>query len=195
MKVVFLAVVTVMILSAGAFAQDGRFSLGAEIGLPMGTFGDAASIGIGGSLRYEMPLSGNDNLALMATAGYLTFSGKDITVSGVTIEGSSQSMIPIQVGAKYYFDAQHAGFYASAQMGVHMSSYTIPGQDAVVIGGITYAAATEDRTETATNFSYAPGVGYALDNIDIGLRYQIVSAEGGSSSYLGVRIAYVFGGQ
>ena len=183
-----LAVVTKTNAKGG---DNGRLSVGAELGLPMGTFGDVYSIGIGGSLRYEMPMG--DNLGLMATAGFMSFSGKDITVGTVTVKGASQTMIPIQIGAKYYFTEQQSGFYGSAELGVHMASYTIKGYDAVVFNGVTIVPAKADETKTDTNFSFAPGIGYALDNVDIGLRYQIISATGGSSSYLGVRVAYVLG--
>jgi hypothetical protein len=167
-------------------ADNGRFSVGAELGLPMGTFGDAASIGIGGSLRYEMPMG--DNLGLMLTAGYMSFSGK--TVSGIDLP--NETMIPVQVGAKYYFTEQQNGFYGSAELGIHSTSVTIPAYAGITVGGVTYGAYPEQKL-TSTDFSFAPGVGYALANVDIGLRYQIISSTGGSTSYLGLRLAYVFG--
>jgi hypothetical protein len=184
MKVV--ATAAIVLLSMTSFAQNGRFSVGAELGLPMGTFGDAASIGIGGSLRYEMPMG--DNLGLMLTAGYMSFSGK--TVAGFDLP--NETMIPIQVGAKYYFTEQQDGFYGAVELGVHSTSVTIPAYAGITVGGVTYGAYPESKV-TSTDFSYAPGVGYALANVDIGLRYQIISSTGGSSSYLGVRLAYVFG--
>ena len=59
-------------------AQNGRFSVGAELALPMGDFGDAASTGFGGSVRYEYPV--NDNIGLTGTVGYLIFSGKTVEI-------------------------------------------------------------------------------------------------------------------
>src|SRR5436190_330391 len=105
-------------------SDNGRFSIGAELGLPMGTFGDGSNIGFGGSLRYEMPMG--DNLALMGTVGYLMFGGKDVT-TGVPgfleyTTSSKMSLIPIQVGAKYYFTEQQDGFYALAQIGFMLAN-------------------------------------------------------------------------
>ena len=183
-------VMSLLTINAKAGGDNGRFSIGAELGLPMGTFGDAQGIGFGGSLRYEMPMG--DNLGLMATAGFLSFSAKDYSVAGFTIKGNTETVIPIQVGAKYYFTEQQNGFYGSVELGVHSSSVTIPGYEGTVIGGVTYGAYPETKV-TNTNLSYAPGVGYHLANLDLGLKYQIISGDGGSSSYLGVRIAYVLG--
>jgi hypothetical protein len=171
--------------------ENGRLSIGAELALPMGTFGDAQGMGFGGSVRYEMPMG--DNLGLMGTVGFLSFSGKDQTIMGFTVKGLSQTMIPIQVGAKYYFTEQQNGFYGSAELGIHMSSYTIPGTPAVMLGTVVLIPATADTKKTSSDLSFAPGVGYHLDNLDFGLKYQIISTTGSSSSYLGVRVAYVLG--
>jgi hypothetical protein len=174
----FLSLVSIHANAAGG--GNGRFSVGAELGLPMGDFGDAASTGFGGSLRYEMPMG--DNLGLTATAGYLMFSGK--TVEGVDM--ADWSMIPVQIGAKYYFQEQQTGFYGHVMIGIHSSTVKTP---EYTIYGITIPS----ESVSETDFSYAPEVGYHLANIDIGLRYQMIATTGSTTSYLGLRLAYVFG--
>lgn len=163
-------------------AQNGRFSIGAELALPMGDFGDGAGIGFGGSVGYEHPIG--DMMGLGLRAGYLSFSGKD--------GGPSSSMIPAQAFFKYYFGEQQNGFYAMANLGIHNFKVKIPeytytdpftGQTITLGGG----------SASSTDLSYAPEIGYHLANLDLGLRYQIISSDGGSTSYLGARIAYVFG--
>ena len=198
MKKTFLSIALVIGLigvTTIANAQNGRFSVGAELGLPLGGLGDAQSMGFGGSVRYEHPIG--DNIGLTGTAGYLIFSGKDQTfdfgpLGSFTFEGPDLAMIPIQAGLKYYFSDNQDGFYGQAEVGVHISSYSISGS-----------------SSSSTDLSYAPGIGYHLANIDIGLRYQLISYEttvvdpitfesvSGSSTegYLGLRIAYVFGEQ
>ncbi|MFB6306233.1 MAG: outer membrane beta-barrel protein [Flavobacteriales bacterium] len=153
----------VAILTSFSFtskAQEGGFSAGAEIGLPMGDFGDFASTGFGASIRYEAGMS--DNLALTGDLGYLTFS---------TDFDESVNMIPIQAGAKYYTDEVGSGFYAMGQFGVHNTSFG-------------------DNSET--NLSFAPSAGYAMESIDIGLRYQVVNGDNTNTSYIGLRGAYKF---
>src|SRR5262245_12722743 len=96
-------------LTGGLMAQGNRFSLGLEAALPMGDFGDVSSIGIGGTLGFELPMG--DNLGIVAQAGYISFMGKEFesvtvvngTVTTTTVKSDAAGLIPIQVGAKYYF--------------------------------------------------------------------------------------------
>jgi hypothetical protein len=165
-------------------AQVGRFSAGLELALPMGDFGDVAGTGFGGSLRYEYPLG--DNIGLMATVGYLTFGEEDLGDFGTY----TYSMIPIQVGGKYYFTEQQNGFYAMAELGVHSTTVDVEIPETNFFGIIIPG---QSASESSTDLSFAPGVGYHLANLDFGLKYQIISTEGSSTSYLGIRAAYVFG--
>jgi hypothetical protein len=175
-KLIVALVLGLLAFSTTSNAQNGRFSVGAELAIPMGDFADATSMGFGGSLRYEFPVG--DNLGLTATAGYLAFSGKD--------DLGNWSMIPVQVGAKYYFTDNQDGFYGHLMLGIHSTSYKTP---EITFMGITVGG----ETVSSTDFSYAPEVGYHLANVDIGLRYQMIATEGSTTSYLGLRLAYVFG--
>ena len=171
-----------------ANAQNGRFSVGAELGLPMGDFGDVASMGFGGSLRYELPVS--DNIGVTATAGYLMFSGK----SEGGFDFPDWSMIPVQIGGKYYITDNQEGLYFGVEVGIHSSKVKTPAYTYTdPFTGLTFEVPS--ASATSTDLSYAPEVGYHLANIDLGLRYQMVATEGATTSYLGLRIAYVFGEQ
>ncbi len=181
------AVAALLVATNYTSNAQGRFSVGAELAHPMGDIADAAGMGFGASLGYELSVS--DNLGLTGNAGYLMFGGKTYSNGFVDIESKS-SMIPIQIGGKYYFGETMEGLYLGAQLGVHMisSKVEIP---SYTFMGITVPGSSE--TESSTKLSYAPQVGYHLANIDLGLRYQMVATEGSTTSYLGVRIAYVFG--
>ncbi len=177
-------------LAGGLSAQDNRASVGLEVALPMGDWADFVGVGFGATVGYEIPVG--DNLGLMANAGFISFSAKDIEVSTglgtVTVEGKSSSAIPIQVGGKYYFSGQQEGAYLGLLTGMHLFS---------------------SDGESDSNFGIAPLLGYMVtENIDIGLRYQMLFAkqetvvvtgtsvtteeETVTNSYLGVRIAYMF---
>lgn len=181
-------------LAGGLMAQESRISAGLELALPMGDFGEAYGIGFGVTLGFEAPIS--DNLGFIAQAGYMSFSGKDITVGPVTVETDAAGMIPVQVGLKYYFTDNQEGFYAGLLTGVHMQSV----KEMELVG-----TTLEEKTSMKTNFGVAPLVGYIVgENIDIALRYQMIFAEGVevtasgveektvTNSYLGVRLAYMF---
>lgn len=150
--------------AVASFAQ-GRFSIGAELSLPQGDWGDFVGMGFGGTVRYEAPI--NSNLSWMGTAGYVAFGEKDD--SGLTM-----SMIPVTAGAKYYFTESFTGFYAGADLGMFFAT--------VKLG---------DASESDSEFGFAPMVGYHLGAIDIGAKYQIIS----DANFVGFRIAYVLGGK
>ena len=171
----------VFALAMAAFtvnAQSGRFSAGLELGLPMGDNGDFYSLGYGVTARYEYAVA--DKIGLTGTVGYQSFTAKEIVIDlgplGVSkFTPDPTTIIPIQVGGKYYFKESWTGLYASAELGLHMFTFD---------GG------------SESDFGFAPGIGYCVgNNIDLGLRYQIIPTEGTSFDYIGIRAAYVFGGK
>jgi hypothetical protein len=211
MKTKFLITLTILFVTAFALtssAQNGRVSLGAELALPSGDFGESAGMGFGGSLRYEHPMG--DNLGLMLTVGYLMF-GSETVESGVPglayykYEYTS-SMIPIMAGAKYYFSDQQEGFYGKVQLGITMLS--TKSEVTIDFGG-----SSESSSDTQSNsaFTWSPGIGYCIGNIDIGFGYYafsytaessytdpftgltITSEATASGSWMGLRLAYMFG--
>lgn len=178
-----------------AMAQENRFSAGLELGLPMGDFGEAYSIGFGVTLGYEIPVG--DNLGFMAQAGYISFGGKNMDVGPVSVKVDAAGMIPVQVGLKYYFTDNQEGFYAGLLTGLHMQSVK-----EVTVSGTSI----EEKNTMKSNFGVAPLVGYMVtENIDLALRYQMIFAKGTevtstgveettvTNSYIGLRAAYMFG--
>jgi len=162
-KLLIVGLVAVCI-SHYAQAQSGRLSIGFEAAQPTGDLGDAVSTGYGGSLRYEFPMG--DRLGLGLTAGYITFGGED--------DGPDWAMIPVQAFLKFYLSENQGGLYGQADVGMHNTSIDIEGSDG------------------STNFSYAFGLGFHMSKLDLGVRWQQVQ-EDQSYSYVGLRIAFVFG--
>lgn len=158
-----------VLVAATSFGQDDKkkasgnsLSVGAEVGLPMGAFGDFASLGLGGSAKAAFGIF--EGGAVTLSAGYVTFSGKEI-VAG--FKAPSTNLIPVKVGLRYNLGGS---IYAEPQLGM-----TFIGN-----GG-------------GSAFTYAAGVGTMINNqIDIGVRYEAFS-KGGTSSFIGARVAYNFG--
>lgn len=209
MKIKLFALLSLALLSIGVKAQNSdRVSLGVELALPLGDFADQSTMGVGGSLRYEHPFG--DNLSFTGTAGVISFGGDEVTygIPGYEVTTKTTSlMIPIQVGLKYYGHMMD-GFYGQLEAGVHISSF----KEATTTSSNGSSTKT-DETTSDTDFSLAPGIGYHLANFDIGLRYQMIfvkatvtsvdpvtqqtitSESSTTYSYLGFRLAYVFGGK
>jgi hypothetical protein len=184
MKKLMIAVVlfSCMALAASANAQSKiHFGIGADIGLPIGTFGDSQGIGIGGTAKVYYPF--NDMVTFTGTAGYMTFSGKDVTTAGVTVKAGSWNMIPVVVGARYYFAPASSNFrpYGAFDIGMIFGSYTVPSQTffGVTVGG---------GSVSTSDFTYQPMLGFVASNWDIALRLIGVSG----ANNLAARIGYIF---
>jgi len=143
-----------------------KLGIGADFAFPMGDFSKGADFGFGGSLAAQFPVS--NKLNLTGSAGYLNFKSKEI--AGVTYNTAS---IPVKAGARFY---AAENFYIGAELG----------------------AAFPTKGGGSTAFAYAPGVGVEFpvaDNgaIELGARYEGWKYDGGTSSFLGLRLAYNFG--
>jgi len=170
MKKLLLLIVIVAGATFSASAQSsssetGKFSVGAEVGLPLGKAKEAYNLVVGGSLKYEHPIATGTFVTI--SAGYNAFltksEYKDLGLK------SSIGWVPVKAGLKYYFDG--VGFFGEAQLGAAFSTET---------GG-------------GTAFAYSPGVGYSFDGgFEAGLRYEAYSKSGSSTQQLGLRLAYRF---
>jgi len=170
-KILLIAVLIVSAASA-SFAQTsksssgGKFSIGVDPGLPVGSISDVSSFAIGGDLKYSLPAATNFDVSL--SAGYSVFIGKTIDFLGQSVKVSSLKAIPVKVAGRYNFNGA-TGFFGEFGVG---------------------AAFIQDGGGTA--FIYAPGIGYALDGgFEIGVRYEGWS-KNGSIGQIGARLAYSF---
>lgn len=152
-------------------SKDISFNGGLEIGLPMGTFGDSHGFGIGVSAQMNYPLA--DKMALTVNAGYISYSGKSVsvTVPGIvttSIKTPNLGVIPVLAGLNYSFTDK---VYGSAQLGMSFLSST---------------------GSSSSGFTFAPGVGYKINKLDFLVKYTSISATGGSLGSVGLRAAYNF---
>lgn len=155
-----------------AFAQKtdpGKFSLGLEAGLPVGSARNISTFTIGGSLKYGFAVATNTSLTVSGGYIYFPYRG-DVTsaVLGYAKTNSGEGYIPLKAGVKYYFCDL---FYGEAQLGATLSA---------VSGGGTW-------------FAYAPGIGYRFDtHADLGFRYEGWAQSGYTKSQIAMRLAYSF---
>ncbi|MDO3625873.1 outer membrane beta-barrel protein [Mucilaginibacter sp. BT774] len=172
-KILLMAVLIVSAVTA-SFAQtsksssstSGKFSIGVDPGVPVGSVSDVSSFAIGGDIKYSLPAAPNFDVSL--SAGYTVFIGKTIDFGGTSVKVGNLKAIPVKLGGRYNFSGA-TGFFGEVGIG---------------------AAFIQDGGGTA--FVYAPGIGYALDGgFEVGARYEGWS-KNGSIGQIGFRVAYSF---
>ena len=165
MKKIILVFACIVALST-VKAQKGNNQIGiaAEVGLPMGDFGDSFKTGIGGSVKGLLGVGQAGQITF--TTGYTKFKGKDNGLFDY-----SSSIIPLLVGYRHNL----SGFYVEPQIGY----------------GI-YGAKVEDESNSDGAFTYALGIGFAASGFDAGVRYQGASKDGSTTSLVGIHVGYNF---
>ncbi|GEM_PF-878600 len=186
--VTFILLALLVAVGGNANAQGKlALSVGADVLLPMGTFGDAFSTGFGGSVRGQYHITPMFSAGL--TVGYYVWSGKDI--SGITLPNFKG--VPARAFGKYYFmpEGEKVRAYGIGELGVFFASV---GEKKYTIGTTTYTS----PSATETDFNYAPGVGaeFALGGgktmIDVSVRYDGIATTGSTSGSFAGRVAVLF---
>jgi hypothetical protein len=187
LALVATVVALVVMMSVGASAQGKMFlNIGADVLLPMGTFGDAASVGFGGTARFEYAFI--PQLHGTFTAGYIAWGGKSIN----GFDGPSYGGIPFLVGGKYYFmpvTKNKMNVYGGFELGLMIFSV---GSKKYTIGPYTY----ESPSVSETDFALAPTIGaeFPISDkgaIDVSAKYLLITSSG-SAGNIGFRIGYKF---
>jgi hypothetical protein len=169
MKKVLLALFVLGVTACSSFAQtskseSGKFSIGVDAGIPTGSASDFYNFGIGGSIKYDLPIATSTFFTI--SAGYTALLVKsEFKNAGFR---SSDGFIPLKAGLKYYFNGE--GFFGEGQLGAAFSTQS---------GG-------------GTAFLYAPGIGYTFDSgFEAGVRYEGWSHDG-TIGQVALRVAYYF---
>ncbi|RYY40562.1 MAG: hypothetical protein EOO08_05380 [Chitinophagaceae bacterium] len=168
-KLVLSLAVAALALGANAQSSEGKqlsFGIGARIALPIGSFGDGYSIGIGGEAQAEYMFS--NTASAVGSIGYTTYAGKEIDLGAFgKFKNPSAAFIPIMVGARYYPAQQ---FFVGAKVGYAVSAQS---------GG-------------TGGFSYEPQVGFNASHFQASLGYNGISASGSSLGSIGASLIYKF---
>jgi hypothetical protein len=165
-----------------AFGQRSFVSLGVDLGIPNTQLKSTAKNGVGLSARYEHPFG--NKLAVMGTIGNMSFGKKSFTqkTNPPTTLISKVNMFQIQTGLKYYLTStskDQKGVYVFGELGIHIVTI--------------YATVNKSQGSAQdADFSYAPGIGYRVRNLELSYRQQYVKISHGESvNYSGFRLAYV----
>lgn len=174
MKKLLLCLVFGLILSSSLFAQHQGISIGGNVHFPVGDWANIASVGYGGSATYEHPLG--KNIAGVIYSGYTYFIGDNL--------GYNWSMIPLVVGAKFYFTPEQ-DWYMAGLLGVNFITATAP------TSGLF--AGLDPESKSSTEFAGNVNFGYEIKTskkgaVDISAGFVYIN----QLSYFGMRLAYIF---
>ncbi|MDR1729134.1 MAG: porin family protein [Prevotellaceae bacterium] len=177
-KVIFTAILAI----STAVSVNAQWKAGADLGIqiPIGTFGDAYNLGVGGTVAGEYLVT--ESIGAGLQLGYFSFGGKEI----MGIETGSMSVVPITATGKYYFLREGFKPYAGLDLGFYVLSFESP--DLFGLGSITVSE---------TKFGLAPVLGLQYefsDNwaLDGNLKYNYVTASGDALSTFGINVGIVY---
>jgi hypothetical protein len=159
-----LTLLAIVIACMQSNAQLKIFGIGpyAELATPVGDMKETNKGGIGAGLAIDIRLS---KIALIGSAGFLHFGGRDADNEGHLVSTPAINAIPIRVGLKYYM--AHL-FYLKLESGT-----------ANYLGG----------DKTAVIFS--PGIGIRLLGLDVQAKYESW-IKNGSNNFWGLKAGYSF---
>jgi opacity protein-like surface antigen len=151
----------------------------------LGSFGDVAGVGFGGTASFEMEFT--PNITGIASVGYLSFGGKDFTTPYYNYS-YGYTDVPVMAGVKYYC-TPGIPFYGIRQIGFQIfnnnysSTVTVPGY----YNGVSVSASSNE-------FAFAVGAGYEIPvglkgALDVTGTFNLIS----NLNYIGARVAYRFG--
>lgn len=162
-----LSVIIATVITGAAFSQNaGSETMQFNVGLEAGMpTGDFKE-----SHNFGVGISAKAILSsgLTGSIGYVTFSGKDVPGFGKL---PAFNTIPVKAG---YIIKGSGGFYFEPQVGITFMS---------------------SDGESMNAFTWAPNVGMISGPIDISVRYENISQSGENLGFLGLRLAYSFGGK
>ncbi|PWS31327.1 hypothetical protein [Pedobacter paludis] len=153
-----------------------NLGVGAEIGLPSGNFTSLTGIGLGASLKFDVPVS--SNLAITLNGGFMNFFGKHNQIMNI----KDLTYIPVKAGLKYQLSE---GFYAEGQVGASLP--------------------LNNDQKTLFVWSPGIGNLFRLsgkNKLDLGIRYEawtgkndnlVILNSSNAKGFVGIRFAYVFG--
>ncbi len=171
MKTLLLSFTLLLTAFFNAEAQKGnnQISVAAEVGLPTGDFSDGVKTGFGGSVKGLFGVAKTGHLTF--TTGYSEYKAKE-SLDGM---GFSIGIIPLLAGYRLSMN----GLYVEPQAGYGIYSAKVKYEG--------------DRISSSNGvFTYALGVGYAKNKIDMGVRYQAGTEDGETIGLVGIHVGYNF---
>jgi outer membrane protein W len=181
--IILFAMLIVIIAANNSYSQL-RLSLQGGIQAPTGEFGNTAATGFGGAATFEYWQ--NTPLSFTASAGYFAWEQQGNVPAGHTY---SFSTIPIMLGMRYYLGRGDFHPYLGSELGLHL----LNAKQTITSGNTTTTTTTSE-----SNFGISPMAGFRYHvgnrvDLDINMKYNIVSSELNNRNFLGFNFGVQFG--
>jgi hypothetical protein len=152
------------------------FGVDTEVGVPLGNYADASSVGGGAAVTGELTLL--ETVSATMRVGFEAHTDRNVATASSHVHA-----LPILLGTKYYLGAERAGLFGAFEAGtfILMSSAT-PARGAGV-------------SSTDLKFGLGAGIGFQQDrwNVRMNIHTQDVGSFGNALMMTG-GIGYEFGG-
>jgi hypothetical protein len=151
-------------------AQEGKFKLGAHVGLPMGDIKDASSLNVGADLAYVWNVA--DKFTAGVTSGYTSYLAKKYTfndgVNTYEVKGDAVGFIPVAATAQYSL-ADNLFLGADLGYGIYVG-----------------------KGDGNGGLYYQPKFGYQNEMVEFYAGYKGISVDGGTYSSINLGFNYKF---
>ncbi|HWJ27851.1 MAG TPA: outer membrane beta-barrel protein [Flavisolibacter sp.] len=175
MKIALLILSLVFAFSFASHAQKGNNQIGVafETGIPVGDFGEINKAGFGGSAKGLFGVGTVGQISL--TSGYTSYSTKSKYLQSG--EKETIGIVPVLAGYRHNLNS----FFIEPQVGVGIYS-------------IHDSGSSDDLNDSKASFTWALGVGYKINNVELGLRYQNGKVNDWISTFefVGLHLGYNF---
>ena len=165
----FLATLLIAASLTSLANAQGNMALGAGlvVSLPMGSFGDAANVGIGGTAAFELSFA--PQIAGVGQIGYISYSTDS--------KNASFSSVPLLFGIKYYV-VPGTPFYGIGQLGFNFFSTSVE-TPSINVAGFSFGGGS--YSASSTEFTFALGAGYEVPvspkfSLDFSGTFNIISS-------------------
>ena len=140
---------------------------GLVVSLPMGSFGDAANTGFGGTAAFELNFA--PQITGVGQIGYISY--------GTGSSNTSFSSVPLLFGIKYYV-VPGTPFYGIGQLGFNFFSTSVE-TPSINVAGFSFGGGS--YSASSTEFTFALGAGYEVPvspkiSLDFSGTFNIISS-------------------
>lgn len=182
-KITIITSLLLILTTVSSFAQM-RLSLQAGVQIPTSDFAESAGAGFGAHATFEYWQ--NTALSFTGTVGYNTWGPKDDLPPG---RDYNVTAVPILIGLRYYLATGPFHPYLGAELGLYIVSIDVEQR----IGNTIVS--TED---SETKFGLAPVFGFRYHisqsvDLDFNFKYNIITTEENSTTYMGINGGIQFG--